>query len=407
MDDLLIIGAGWAGLSAAAFATKLYPNAKIRLIGQGIGSPIVTPGWISVAESAEGDLFSALQAITAQAPEHPYALVGRESLESALRLFCDITAEIGLPYHYNGSPLQKIRTLTALGAAQHPTLVPTGYLGAQQAGESPLFVGFTGWRDYYPQLSGKHHAYVALTTGQRHWDLTPTDYARLFDRADFRAEVIQQVKPHLPGATSAAFPAVLGLEQPDQVMKELESAFGVPVFELPTLPPSVPGTRLFNHMRRYLLDNRVRVQIGHPVQRGILENNRCVGVEVAAAGHPQLFKAHAVILATGNLYGGGLFSDDRGKVWEGIFNLPVQYITDRDRWFGETMLDSAGHAAHHFGIRVNEYMQPLNADGTVFAEGLYAAGQLLATPIASLSPLESAEGVALATAYKAIERALG
>lgn len=43
MDDLLIIGAGWAGLSAAAFATKRHPNAKIRLIGQGIGSPIVTP----------------------------------------------------------------------------------------------------------------------------------------------------------------------------------------------------------------------------------------------------------------------------------------------------------------------------------------------------------------------------
>lgn len=353
-----------------------------------------------MAESAEGDVISALQAITSKAPEHPYALVGLESLESALRLFCEITAEIGLPYHDNGSPLQKFRTLTALGAAQYPTLVPTGYLGAQQAGESPLFVGFTGWRDYYPQLSGTKHAYITPPTGERHWDLTPTDYARLFDRADFRAEVIQQVKPHLSGATSVAFPSVLGLEQPNQVIKALESAFGVPVFELPTLPPSVPGTRFFNHMRRYLLDHRVRVQIGHPVQRGIIEHGRCVGVEVAAAGHPQRFKAHAVILATGNLYGGGLFSDDRGKVWEGIFDLPVQYIADRDKWFAEMMLSSTEHAVHYFGIRVNEQMQPLKADGTVFAEGLYAAGQILATPIGSLSPLESSEGVALATAYQ-------
>ncbi|PJF36895.1 MAG: hypothetical protein CUN49_03070 [Candidatus Thermofonsia Clade 1 bacterium] len=405
MDDLIIIGAGWAGLSAAAFASHLKPSAKIRLIAQGIGSLIVTPAWLSLLDSAEGEVIEAIRMLAMRYPEHPYALAGVDSLIAAARLFAQIGAEIGLGYQFE-LPLYNKRAFTALGTQQSPAIVPYGYQGAAQAGTQPLFIGFEGWRDHYPALSGAPFALIAPPLSERPWDLTPTDYARYFDQPHFCAEVARLVKARLNGATAVAFPAVLGLEQHAQVLQTLQERLGVPVFELPTLPPSVPGTRLYNKLRRYLLDRRVRLQIGHPVRRGVIEGGRVLGVEVAAAGKPQFFGAKAVILATGNLYGGGLFSDDRGRIWEGIFDLPVQYVADRQRWFGAHLLSAEGHAVHHFGVRANAHLQPLNAEGAPLAENLFVAGHILAHPFGAPLPLETAEGVALATAYRAVALAL-
>jgi glycerol-3-phosphate dehydrogenase subunit B len=405
LDDLLIIGAGWAGLSAAAFAVHLKPSAKIRLIAQGIGSLIVTPGWLSLLDSAQGDVIESVRDLATRHPEHPYAKAGVDALHEAVQLFAQIGAEIGLGYQAE-LPLRNKRVFTALGSQQSPAVLPYGYQGAAIAGGQPLFIGFEGWRDYYPALSGAHFALIAPPIGARSWDLTPTDYARYFDQPHFRAEVARSVKARLNGATSVAFPAVLGLERHAEVVKMLQDQLGVPVFELPTLPPSAPGARLYNKLRRYLLDRRVRLQVGHPVQRGVLEGKRVLGVEVAAAGKPQFFGAKAVILATGNLYGGGLFSDDGGRVWEGIFGIPVQYSADRQQWFGAHMLAPEGHAVHHFGVRANAYMQPLDADGAPVAENLFVAGHILAHPMDAPSPFETAEGVALATAYRAVELAL-
>ncbi|MFN8418779.1 MAG: FAD-binding protein [Anaerolineae bacterium] len=197
---------------------------------------------------------------------------------------------------------------------------------------------------------------------------------------------------------------MIGLEDSIAAIRDLSDQVGVPVFEMPTLPPSVPGTRLYNKMRRYFLDNRVRFQVGHAVVRGLIEDGKCVGVEVAAAGKPQAFRAKSVILATGGLYGGGLFSDDRGRIWEPLLDLPVQYDSDRTRWFNADLLDPRGHPVHYFGVRVNNQMQPINNQGDTLIDNLYLCGRLIAHPHADHAPLPTActEGVAIATAWKAV-----
>ncbi|MBX3080459.1 MAG: anaerobic glycerol-3-phosphate dehydrogenase subunit B [Anaerolineae bacterium] len=400
MDDVIVVGAGWSGLAAAAMA--LERGLKVRLIAQGIGTIIVTPGWISVWDSARGDVRMALQDLVARVPDHPYALAGLDAVEASVRLWREFTAKVGLPFV---GELSHQKTLaTALGTAQQAVLTAPGHSG--EIGRQPLYVGFTGWRDYYPTLTGAHTAVIDLPDRNRAWDATPADIAREFDDAGYRQQVVSSLKPRLNGATSVGFPAVLGMEDPAMVVKDLSTQLGVPVFEMPTLPPSVPGTRLFQHFRRYFLDHRMRFQVGHPVERGLVRGRRVTGVEVAAAGKPQLFEAKAVILATGGLYGGGLASDDRGEIWEPIFGLPVQYDHDRTRWFSDDLLDPRGHAVHYFGVRVNDRMQPLDEQGKVVLENLYLCGHLIARPHVdgTPAPTESGEGVALATAWKAVQQ---
>ena len=46
----------------------------MRLIAQGWGQQIVTPGWISVCDRAEDDVMAEVRGYAALHPEHPYAL---------------------------------------------------------------------------------------------------------------------------------------------------------------------------------------------------------------------------------------------------------------------------------------------------------------------------------------------
>lgn len=404
-SDVIVVGAGWAGLMAAALAVSR--GARVRLIAQGIGSPVVTPGWVSIYDSAPGDLGVAVRDLAARSPDHPYALAGFHALDEAVRFFKALTQDIGLPY--TGGLSGNRRAPLPLGGWATPALTPPGYSYSAQSGESVLYVGIAGWRDYYPALSGPRTAQVMLPSGEPPWDVTPVMLARAFDAPDFRAGVADQLRRYMNGATGVAFPAVIGFEEPERALADLSARLGAPVCEMPTLPPSAPGARLFHRIRRYLLDHGARVQIGHAVQRGIVAKGRAVGVEVAAAGKAQAFYADAVILAAGDLYGGGLFSDDRGRVWEPIFGIPVQHDPDRSRWFGSTLLAPEGHPVRRFGVRADRQMRPLDRRAQVIAERLYVAGHILAHPGGEGVPdtLDTAEGVALATARRAVECALG
>jgi glycerol-3-phosphate dehydrogenase subunit B len=415
--DVIVIGAGLAGLMAAVGAVQA--GARVRVIAAGWGQQIVTPGWISVCDRADDDVIAEVRGYAALHPEHPYALAGDEAMVRGIEAFRNIAQKNGLPYDMRDKDGHNLRLMTALGAVQRPMLAPRGMANGDLTGVSGpvLLVGFTGWRDFYPELAidnlraaGVESRAVRIDLPAEQsstWDLWPGDVARLFDVADFRAAVGQRVKPHVKGAVKVGFPAVLGMENPAEVLVDLSEQIGAPVFEIPTLPPSMAGVRLSNALRRWLLRHRARVQVGHPVVRGAVENGRCTHVEVGALGHTNAFYADHFILATGGLYNGGILSDETGRLWEPLFDLPVAAPPGEGRagWYGEHLLQDRGHPIHRLaGLRANKQLQPLGQDGSPILENVYAVGHLLA----GFNPLTDgcAEGIALATAYKAVQTAL-
>lgn len=415
-SDVIVIGAGLSGLLAAVYAVKA--GARVRLIATGWGQQIVSPGWISVCDRADDDAIAEVRGYAALHPEHPYALAGLDALVCALDLLQDIAEEIGEPVAMRPRDGHNLRLPTMLGALQTPLLAPAGIAAGDltEVEEPLLIVGFAGWRDFYPALvAGNLSAQgiaarpltVSLPAERGSWDDWPADLARRFDDSAFRSAVLRQVQPQVKGAARVGFPAVLGMARHAEVRREFEAGLGCPVFEIPTLPPSPAGARLSNGIRRWLLRQRARVQIGHAVLRGNVENGRCTGVEVGALGHANPFYADTFILATGGLYNGGIQSDEAGRLWEPIFGFPVSGPPSEGRadWYQGRLLAEGGHAIHgQTGLRVNAQMQPLDGDGAPVLENVFAAGHLLA----GFNPLTDgcAEGVALATAYKAVSAAL-
>lgn len=421
MDEFLVIGAGPAGLLAAWVARQR--GAQVKVMASGIGTTHVSPGWIQILNAAAG---SSLESWIAAHPQHPYALAGLDALAGGLAALREVCARAGLNLTPPGPPLLTVegglsgeggaatancRFPTALGAIVEAAIVPESFAAGDLRQPGALLIaGPAGWRDFYPGLCADNLARQGFPARAATFDLpefhtskfdaTPVGLARLFDRPDARERVAGQLKPQLAGATRVGFPAVLGLEHSTEAWRDLSDRLGVPAFEIPTLPPSVPGMRLFNAFKAALTGAGVQILLDMTATRGIVEGDRVAGIVVPDVVRDRTYRADTYILATGGLYGGGIASDYTGALREAIFGLPLQAPPDGpEGWFGPRFLGADAHAVHTAGVRANARMQPVDAAGRVVLANARVAGRLLAG-YDSLAE-GSAEGVWLATAYRA------
>ncbi|MCB0238909.1 MAG: glycerol-3-phosphate dehydrogenase subunit GlpB, partial [Anaerolineae bacterium] len=176
-----------------------------------------------------------------------------------------------------------------------------------------------------------------------------------------------------------------------------------------TLPPSVPGMRLFKTWRNRLNKMGVRVDSNMEVVSAQSEpSSNGAGpsvhlVESATSARPMKHRAGGYVLATGGIMGGGFNSDHEGHVWETIFDLPLTTPQARSEWFNPVFINPAGHPVFSGGVAVNEAMQPLDGDGAVVYSNLWVAGDLLAHDNPILQ--RSLEGTAIATGFAAAKAA--
>jgi glycerol-3-phosphate dehydrogenase subunit B len=195
-------------------------------------------------------------------------------------------------------------------------------------------------------------------------------------------------------------PAILGLDAHAQVMDNLQTQTGAGVFEISTLPPSVPGLRLTAALRQKVESLGARIEINMPVKSFSAQGGRIAWIETDASARPLKHHADKFLLATGGILGGGINSDHTGRVWETCFNLPLTAPQTRGEWLNSRFLDPAGHPIFTSGVPVNRQFQPIDAQGAPVYSNLWAAGGTLAhaDPIRECS----LEGIAIATGIAAI-----
>lgn len=393
--DLIIIGIGLSGLFAGCLAARRGKRALI--LARGLGGTHIGAGTIDVLN----DIASLDKRQTT--PEHPYSLVGARALRSALNEFKTICAEAGYPLH--GDLKSNFRLPTAAGAARQTCLVPETMIAGDLSRPEPFALAdLPGFRDFNAKLAAANLNTCAVTlplpNAPARRDSYATDLAHLFDRADYREQLIEAWRPLLANAPKRiGIPAILGLEHSVEAKHHLDSALGIELFESPILPPSVPGMRLFNVLRNGFQEHGGRIIIG-PTAGGRIENKRAT-VTADMNGRMRDYEAEVILLATGGFLHGGLTGELEGRVRESVFNLPVAAPPTRADWTSEVFLGP--HPFAKFGVRANKQLQPLGGDGKPAASNLRAIGSLLAG--ADRLSEGSREGIALATAYRAVELA--
>ena len=330
---------------------------------------------------------------------HPYSKVGSEGIEEALSSF---TSLFPPPYSFETVGDGNCLIPTGAGTLRPTYLIPVTMVAGTSLKEGDaLIVGFKGFKDFYAHYVADQLNCRGITLSLpevSHRETTATALARLMEKESFRETIGGEIKKQLHGETKVGLPALLGMNDPIQVKEDLEEIMGAKVFEIPILPPSIPGMRIFNRFKEWLIQRGVTFLLGYSVSRATLKGKRCEGIEVL---HPPISTSYSsdhYILATGRFIGGGLVADEE-KISESVFDFPVAQPREREEWFQKSFFSNLPHPVHQAGILTDSSLRPVDEKGNLILENVWIAGSILAHH--HCIDEKSREGIEISTGYMA------
>jgi glycerol-3-phosphate dehydrogenase subunit B len=412
--DVVVVGTGLAGLTSAVRLAQR--GARVLVLAKGVGATHLSGGTIDILGYAPERVEHPAEALGRLADTHPYALVGADGVAAAVGWFKDRVAEGPLaPYAYTGGLEENLLLPTAVGVARPSAVVPETMAGGDLRGGAEIcVVGFRALKDFHAALLADtlRRAATGVQARAVELDLAPEGradvnalgFARAFDDPAFRAEVTAQLVARLGAQERVAFPAVLGLARPHGVWAELEDRLGHKVFEIPTLPPSVPGMRVHKILREALRRAGGRVILNAVVTGAEREGGRVSALRARIGLREERHGADWVVLATGGFASGGLELDSRWAARETALGLPVTGVPEphgerfRPGYFED-------HPIARAGVAVDRELRPVDAGGERVVDNVLVAGATLAG--AEPWREKSGDGLSLSTGYRAAELVLG
>jgi glycerol-3-phosphate dehydrogenase subunit B len=384
---IVVVGAGLAGLVAAVRLAEA--GERVLVLAKGVGATHLSPCTIDVLGYAPDRVSNPLAALDQLGPEHPYSLVGREAVAAAAAWWSESMG-------YVGSVEENLLLPTAVGALKPSALVPETM--AAGAGSDPVcVVGFRALKDFHAALladnlgrAGIDARSVELDARPEHRvDANPLACARAFDDPAFRGEVVGELGALREGER-VAFPAVLGLEV--DAWRDLQERLGRPVFEVPTLPPSVPGMRVAKALRERLRRAGGRLVFNNVVIGAERSGGRVKALRVRVGLREVTQGADWVVVATGGFASGGLELDSHWQASEVALGLPVSGVPATER-FTPSYFDD--HPMGRAGVAVGPDLRPEGLENVLVAGATLAGAQPWKE--------KSGDGISLATGYRAAE----
>lgn len=402
--DAVVIGAGTAGLVAGI--RLVQTGARVCVVARGIGSTHLAPATIDVlgyVPSRVDEPARALEELITRRPDHPYARIGRGTVEAAVRWLCDLVASGPLPgYRYTGDLQRNHRLPTAVGALRPSAVVPETMIAGDAVGlKRTCIVGTAALRDFHPHLcaenlraAGIDARSISLPLSLERADANALGIARRFDDPGWRARFCAELTPMLHADEHVGLPAVLGLRDPHGVCADMEHRLGRRVFEIPSLPPSVPGMRLFEILTAALRGAGGRLVLGPTVRARGRDGRRITSVSAEAAGHETVYHADAFVLASGGFASGGIELDADWVTHDRVLGLPLEGVPGpgQPRFVPDYLSEQP---MARVGVAVDGELRARGADNVLVAGA--------ALPGAIPWREGSGEGIALASGYHAAE----
>jgi glycerol-3-phosphate dehydrogenase subunit B len=408
--DCVVIGAGLAGMTAGVRLAE--SGASVAVIAKGVGSLHLGGATIDVLGYAPEPVDSpatALGEFIAAHPEHPYARIGINAVSESIVWVKDHLNEIG----FTGDLGTNFRLPTAVGTLKPTAVVPLSMAsGDVRRGGSFLIIGLESLKDFYPaycadNLSAAHISNgasvrargvsIADPVGQEA-DVSPLGFARQLENPTLRQAFIGTIRSHLVSGESVGVPAVLGVDDAATVLGALRDGLETDVFEIPTLPPSVPGIRAFRKLRSLLRSAGGRLVVGPEAIGAEVDGSRVTAVNVDTSTRVVKYYARDFLLASGGVAAGGVSMDSDWRFTEAVFGFPVALAPEpgEERFLPEYFGQQPSARA---GVAIDESLRPTDSRGEPVYDNVRVAG----ATIAGAEPWreKSGNGIALATGFTA------
>ena len=414
---IAVIGEGIAGLSAALMAQA--KGHQVTIFTKGMGGLGISNGTGDVLgyvgeEAVSGSPFSALEKVP---QEHPYRAIGVANVQAGMEWLREALPDFFLAPAEGNAWLP-----TAIGALRPTYLVPRSCEHAiAKNGAAFLVVGLKQYKDFPAELIADNLSRAEqfsitaravkldFTVRPGEPDVNGTDYARALDTqeldptraAQLRSKLADLINKEVREGETVLIPAIMGLNA--DAFADFAAKVQAPVAEVPTVPPSILGRRIFDLLVNKCREKRIDIRLNSAARGAVTAGSRVERLEIRRAGGSDMVRVDGVIDAAGGFASGNITRNSHLEMAEAIFDLPL-FTPDPGEISGLHEIDVENRryvaAVLMAGVKVNEQMLPIGDGGKPEYSNVYCVGDLLggAAPWRELC----GEGIALGSAYAAV-----
>lgn len=316
--------------------------------------------------------------------DHPFKRMNPGYVRNSIHSIMAFLSENGLKYENCDN--KNSRIMTSAGSIRtaygYPYSMKAG-IDSLKNGWPVLIVEFEGMKGFSAsQVAEGISGYCGVRTLKirfpgtaQNTEFCPESAARSLDLPGRREILAQSIAQYLKGVKAVGFPAVLGIYQADTVISEMSGLLGVPVFEIPGYPPSVPGLRFEETMIKGLERLGVKFFRQNLISKIGYENGFFESV-IDHNSFKTKIRSKGLVLSTGRFLSKGLVAG-RTRIYEPLLGLPVIQPCDRDSWHSRSYFNPEGHPLNRSGVETDACMRPIGINGLPVLDNLYAAGSIL------------------------------